>query len=437
MSARDSRAAKSVRATARVASALLVAVLTLMACGEDEDTGTLDDMDPRVRFGLDTLGPIPYPFDNGYNEKRVELGRLLFFDPILSGEKDTACGTCHHPDLGFADGRQFGAGTSGVGLGPDRTVSHSSVSGREIELEPRNSPTIFNTAFNQDEFGDPSWMGFMFADGRVRGLEDQAKGPIASRVEMRGDAYGEDEEFAQDQSLSNVLGRLRDIPEYRRLFDEAFAENADAYPGITIINPSTYGRAIAAYERELVTRNTAYDRYVEGDDNALTPSQLRGLELFYTKAKCGICHSGPMFSDFQFVVQGVPQEGEGKDIVVGDDLGREEHTLDPADRYAFRTPTLRNIDLTAPYMHDGVFGTLRAVVEFYNEGAQPRHPGVTDDMLDVDLKAPLGLTGAEIDDVIAFMQALTDPGTLLDPMLLTVPTTVPSGLEPLFGVNAH
>ncbi len=416
---------------------VLAIALALVACGEDADDPVVgDDTDPRVRFALETLGPIPYPFDNGYNEKRVELGRLLFFDPILSGEKDTACGTCHHPDLAFADNRQFGAGTSGVGLGADRVVSHSSVSGREIELEPRNSPTVFNTAFNEDEFGDPSWMGFMFADGRVRGLEDQAKGPIASRVEMRGDAYGEDEEFATDQSLSNVLGRLRGIPEYRTLFTEAFADNAEAYPGITIVNPSTYGRAIAAYERELVTRNSAYDRYVEGDDNALTDSQLRGLELFYTKAKCGVCHSGAMFSDFEFVVQGVPQEGEGKDIVLGDDLGREEHTLDPADRYAFRTPTLRNIGLTAPYMHDGVFDTLREVVDFYNEGAQPRHPGVTDAMLDADLKAPLELTGAEMDDVVAFMEALTDPGTLLDPMLLTVPATVPSGLTPLFGVKA-
>jgi cytochrome c peroxidase len=280
-------------------------------------------------------------------------------------------------------------------------------------------------------------MGFMFADGRVRGLEDQAKGPIGSRVEMRGDAYPGDEERAQEQSLSNVLGRLRAIPEYMTMFTVAFAEHAEAYPGITIINPSTYGRAIAAYERELVTTNSAYDRYVQGDDGALTPSQLRGLELFFTKAKCAACHSGPMFSDSRFVVQGVPQEGEGKDTVAGDDLGREEHTFDPSDRYAFRTPTLRNIELTDPYMHDGVFETLVDVVEFYNHGAQPRHPGVTDAMLDTDLKSPLGLTGAEVDDVVAFMEALTDPGTLLDPELLTVPATVPSGLEPLFGVKAQ
>ena len=185
-----------------------------------------------------------------------------------------------------------------------------------------------------------------------------------------------------------------------------------------------------------MTVNSPYDQYVQGDDGALTPSQLRGLELFHTKAKCGVCHSGPMFSDFRFIVRGVPQEGEGKDIVVGDDLGLEEHTLDPADRYAFRTSTLRNIELTGPYMHDGVFDTLHEVVRSYNDGAHPRHPGVTDDMLDGDLKGTLGLTGPEMDDIVAFMESLTDPGTLLDPKLLTVPSSVPSGLTPVFGVKA-
>jgi cytochrome c peroxidase len=416
---------------------LVGAVLILAGCGEDDsDPAAYDEDDPRVRFSLETLGPIPYPADNPRNEQRIALGRLLFFDPIPSGEKDTACGTCHHPDFGFADGRQFGAGASGVGLGPERTVSHSSVSGRAIELEPRNSPTIFNTAYNADEFGEPSSMGFMFADGRVRGLENQAKGPIASRVEMRGDAYPGGEGRAKDEALAALLGRLRDNAEYMAMFAAAFGKDPDALPGVSIINASTYGRAIAAYERELVTTNSPYDRYVQGDDAALTANQVRGLELFHTKAKCAACHSGPMFSDFRFVVQGVPQEGEGKGIVAGDDVGREEHTRDPADRYAFRAPTLRNVELTAPYMHDGVFDTLRDVVNFYNEGAHPRHPAVTNAMLDTDLKAPLSLTGAEMDDIVAFMEALTDPGTLLDADLLTVPTTVPSGLAPLFGVRA-
>ena len=135
------------------------------------------------------------------------------------------------------------------------------------------------------------------------------------------------------------------------------------------IDSSTYGRAIAAFERELVTRNSPYDRYVMGDDNALSAMQQRGLELFFTKAKCAVCHNGPLFSDFRFVVQGVPQEGTGKSLLPGDDFGREEHTKNPVDRYAFRTPALRNVELTPPYMHDGVFETLEEVVHFYNDGA--------------------------------------------------------------------
>ena len=384
-----------------------------------------------AEFNLQVLGPTPYPPNNAYNPDRVELGRLLFFDPILGGEKDVACGTCHHPDLAFADGRQFGAGTSGVGLGADRLVSVSALSGEIIDLEPRNSPTVFNAAFNADENGQPSHLGLQFLDGRVKGLEEQATKPITSREEMRGDAY---EELA---TLDTVIARLRDIPEYVDLFAQAFPEEAAQVEGAAVIDSSTYGRAVAAYERELVTRNSAYDRYVEGDENALTQVEKRGMVLFFTKAKCGVCHNGPMFSDYRFIVQGVPQEGGGKAVIPGDDTGREEHTLEAEDRYAFRTLTLRNIELTAPYMHDGVFATLEEVVRFYNDGAQPRHPAVTDDMMDPDLVQPLGLTDEEVSSVVAFMEALTDPGTMLDPTLLEVPETVPSGLTPVFGLRAQ
>ena len=144
--------------------------------------------DLRSRFDLQTLGAIPYPPDNPARPERIELGRLLFFDPILSGEKDVACGTCHHPDFAFADRRQFGAGASGVGLGPSRLLSRSSVTGDAINLEPRNTPTVFNVGFNGDETGVPSHLGIQFLDGRVNGLEKQALKPITSRVEMRGDA---------------------------------------------------------------------------------------------------------------------------------------------------------------------------------------------------------------------------------------------------------
>jgi cytochrome c peroxidase len=233
--------------------------------------------DLRVLFGLEPLGPIPYPANNPPVTERIALGRLLFFDPILGGEKDVSCGTCHHPDFAFADGRQFGAGSSGVGLGPDRQVSASAITGDPIDLEPRNPPTVFNVAFNADETGHPSATGFQLLDGRFRGLEEQATGPIRVRVEMRGDAYPE------EVALDSLIARLRGIPAYVDLFTQAFPEEAALQDGATIIDSSTFARALAAYDRELVTRNSPYDQYVSGDEYALSPLQRKGLKLFFTK----------------------------------------------------------------------------------------------------------------------------------------------------------
>ncbi|MFT5089724.1 MAG: cytochrome c peroxidase [Planctomycetota bacterium] len=381
-------------------------------------------------YGLKTLGEIPYPPNNPHNPERVELGQLLFFDPILGGEKDVSCGTCHHPDLGFADGRDLSAGTGGVGLGPDRQVLPSAITGDAFHAVPRNAPTIWNTAFNQDSNGRTTHLSLQFLDGRVEGgLEEQATKPPTSRVEMAGDAY------PGEVAIDSLVVRLREIPEYVELFERAFADEGIA--GAEVINEDTYGRAVAAYERELVGRNTAYDLFVNGDENALDRQQRWGMELFHTKAKCSVCHSGAMFTDFRFIVNGVPQIGPGKRIIPGDDTGREEATKDPADRFAFRTTTLRNIELTGPYMHGGVFATLTEVIEFYNDGALPRHPAVSDDMLDTDLKTPLGLNPSEVSAVVAFMKALTDNGSAIDPQLLRVPERVPSGLAPVFGVRAQ
>ena len=341
-----------------------------------------------------------------------------------------ACATCHHPDLAFADGRQFSVGAGGAGLGPGRVGSPSSITGLPIGLEPRNAQTILNAAFNADAAGRPSHAGLQFWDGRASGLEEQARIPIMSRTEMAGDAYPP--EVARD----SVVARLRAVEEYVELFREAFPGESEGLGGADVITMDTYGRAIAAFERELVTRNSPFDRYARGDDGALSSEQELGLELFFTKAACSSCHGGPMFSDFQFHVLGVPQEGDGKDVVPGDDTGREEHTLNPSDRYAFRTPTLRNIELTAPYMHDGAFATLEDVVRFYDQGALPRHPAVGDALVDPFVRDPLGLTNEEVAALVTFLNALTDPGTALDPTLLTVPESVPSGLEPVFGVRS-
>jgi len=410
----------------------LLCALLVTGCGDDDSSTSTDPADPRVAFSLQSLESIPYPPDNPGRQERIALGRLLFFDPILGGEEDVSCGTCHHPQFAFADRRQFGAGASGSGLGPNRTVSRSAITDLPITLEPRNSPTILNVACNHDQSGVPSANGVQFWDGRVNSLEVQATKPIASRVEMAGDAYTE------DVALDSVLNRLREIADYETLFRNAFPDEAVAFDSglrAELIDSVTYGKAIAAYERELVTMNSAFDDYVRGNDNALTPQQLRGLNLFFGKANCGECHNGPMLSDFSFAVVGVPHEGVGKDVLPGDDAGREEHTGDPADRYAFRTPTIRNVELTPPYMHDGVHETLEEVVRFYNAGCRPRHPEVTDSMLHPAVVQPLGLTDDEVHAIVAFMKSLTDPGVGLDPTLVTVPKRVPSGLVPVFGLG--
>lgn len=412
--------------------AAIVVPFVLLGCSDD--VAGPDGSDAlRERFELAALGDIPYPDDNPPTQERIELGRLLFYDPILGGERDVSCGTCHHPDFAFGDSRQFGAGVSGAGLGPDRQISSSSVTGESIHLEPRNSQTILNTAFNFAPGGDrPSSDGVMFWDGRVSSLEVQATKPIESRVEMRGDKY------SAEAAFDSVLSRLRAIPEYVRLFEEAFPAEAErARPGEreSVIDSSTYARAIAAFEREIVGRLTPFDRFVRGDDDALTDLQRQGLEVFFDEANCAECHTGPMLSDFEFVVSGVPQEGVGKETLPGDDTGREEATGVPADRYAFRVPTLRNVEITGPYMHDGVFETLEEVVRFYNQGARPRHPEISDDMVDPALPEPLGLTEEEIDALVAFLRSLTDPGRGLPELLVTVPEKVPSGLTPVVGVR--
>lgn len=402
----------------------------LAGCGDGAGPDGFDDDKLRQQFALVPLGVVPQPPDGPASAERIELGRLLFFDPILSGEKDVSCGTCHHPAFAFADGRQFSAGVSGVGLGPARLLSVSAVSGQPIGLTPRNSPTVLNAAYSADSLGRSSHLGLQFWDGRAAGLEEQARGPITSRAEMAGDAY------PPEEAHDSIVARLREIEAYIQRFRAGFPVEAASLPGSEVISMDTYGRALAAYQRALVTRQSAFDRYAAGDDGALTGQQKQGLELFFTTARCGECHSGPMFSDYSFRVIGVPQAGSGGAVVSGDDVGREEHSGRLEDRHAFRTPSLRNVELTAPYMHDGVFATLEEVVRFYDAGALPRHDAIGGAALDSLVASGIGMSDAQVAAVVAFLKALTDPGTGLAPQLRTVPAAVPSGLTPVFGVRS-
>ena len=449
---------------------LLVALslsVWVWACGDDVIVG--DPGDPgedRIaatieRFGLQALPAIPYPANNRHNPERISLGQLLFFDPILGGESapwvkqargldpyrsranDMACATCHHPELAFADGRRLSAGVSGaqfgdMDLGPGRVVPGASImTGASIGIVPRNAPSILNTAFNGLATPAPTSESFMFHDGRVtEGLEAQAILPVTSRDEMAGDAYGADE--AQD----SVTARIRAIPEYVARFAQAFAGEIATADDIEITH---IGRAIAAFEREIITPDSRYDRFVSGDYGQFDEQERLGFELFFGKGLCGDCHDGPMLSDFTMRIQGVGDDYEsihpgfeGKNGE-GGDFGRFH--ADPVafadQKYAFRTLTVRMVELTGPYFHSGSARTLHEVVEFYNRGGLGAQ-----DISDEELAAvgvtrdpsiqPLGLTTAEIDAIVAFMKTTTAP-VQLGPsgMTLTeVPYRVPSGLLP-------
>lgn len=320
------------------------------------------------------------PADNPVRPPRVALGRLLYFDPIVSGANDMSCATCHHPDLGLADGRGQAMGKGGHGVGPAR------VAGAFVR---RGAPTVWNAAYNARQF----W------DGRAADLEDQARFPITSPIEM-------------DQKPDELVRELRAIPEYVRLFDEAFGGEDGA--AVTFDNAA---RAIAAFERTLVSDASPFDRYRMGDPTALTAAERRGLTLFRSlKTRCFECHGFPTFANPDFKVIGVPDlPGQEKD------LGRAETGAGPAYERAFKVPTLRNVALTAPYMHNGRFKTLEEVLSFYSKGGG-RGEGL--DLRNLDDKIRVfSLSTEEQQDLVAFLRSLTD-----ETRRPAVPDRVPSGL---------
>jgi len=321
--------------------------------------------------------PIKTRPDNPSTKGKVELGRLLYFDPILSGQNDISCAHCHHPDLGFSDNRALSMGVGGSGVGQNRK------NGKTLT---RSSPTIWNATYNHLQY----W------DGRSIDLEDQAKNPIQHPDEM-----GQDPEELVDE--------LQDIPEYVRQFAANFNN------GITFQNV-TY--AIASFERSLETYKSPFDRFAKGDSSALTSSAQRGLNIFRSmKTRCFECHNFPTFANPDFKVIGVPDLYPEQP-----DLGRGRITDNPNDNFAFKVPTLRNVALTAPYMHNGSFQTLSEVIDFYADGG-----GNSRELPNIDDKIrPFKLTKQEKDDLIAFLHSLTDESNKP-----SIPDYLPSGLSPV------
>lgn len=286
---------------------------------------------------------VTVPADNPQTEAKVALGAQLFFDPRLSADGTISCATCHDPDKAWANHDPVDTGIEG-------------------RRGTRNSGTILDAAY----------MDFQFWDGRARTLEEQALGPIHNPAEM-------------GETLENVVRKLDAIEGYRQQFDVVFG---------TGVTTDGIAKAIAAFERSVLSGPSPYDRYLAGDKSAMSAEAIRGLRIFNGKAKCKTCHGGPMLSD-----QGFHNIGVGMDRP-RPDIGREAVTNEPKDRGRFKTPTLRNVALTWPYMHDGSETTLADVVAFYNRGGLP-NPN-----LDIFVM-PLELTGDEQKDLVAFFEALT------------------------------
>lgn len=393
---------RAYRLTAAISAAL--AILTATACGDGRGDGDSSgdgngdsdgDGDGRggdgdTNLASQALGALPAnaldPADNPRTEAKVELGRLLFWDPVLSGDRDVACATCHHPDFAYADGRAMSVGVAGKGLGPARRPSPGTA-----HVTPRSSMTVLNSAFAgispSGVLPDPREAP-MFWDNRARSLETQAKGPIAHLDEMRGLAFDE------RTILAEVEARLEAIPEYRARFTASFGAGPIAVDDVA--------RAISAFERTLVDHDSSFDRFARGDTSAMNDSQRRGLAVLRSHG-CTNCHSGPMFSDYALHRLGVPDlRGAPRDPGAGGDR--------------FRTPTLRNVSRTGPYMHNGSLGTLEDVFRFYDR---------VNRRLDPALEGVRGPQRGEVDDLRAFLGALSD-GTFDR----TIPESLPSGLEP-------
>lgn len=397
-------------------SIVLFSLLLFSSCQQDNDLDPNENNIPDINElpddnNNDNPSDIDEP-DSNDNIGLGELGRLLFYDPILSGGQDVACATCHHPEFGYGDGRALPIGIEGRGLGPDRVHT----TGAQNGFARRNSPTIVNTAFNgMDENGNyNATTAPMFWDNRLMSLEAQALGPIEAFEEMRGHAFGEGE------GVDGVVARLQANTEYQSLF-------AGVYGNANAINSQNIASAIAAFERMIIATDSPFDRFQAGDQNAMSQAQIAGMNTF-NQIGCDNCHSGPMFSDYQLHTLGIPDNNLLPD------------TDDGADgSYNFRTPTLRNLDSTGPYFHNGVGANLQQTIQFYdtarvfarnnggggggNGGGLNVNPNVQPNDIDNDVRNLNNLNNNDIQEIIAFISALNDEN-----FDRTIPNSVPSGL---------
>ncbi len=273
------------------------------------------------------LPPVPHPEDNPPSPEKIALGKQLFFDKRVSRGSKLACVNCHVPQKGYTDGKRFATGVTGKQGG-------------------RSAPSLINAAYNR----------FLFWDGREPSLEAQALGPIQNPIEM-------------NMSLEDLVAKLKPIEGYRTQFQEVFGGE---------ITPERIAKALAAFERTILSGDAPYDRFQAGDKTALSAAAQRGMKLFFAEANCSACHPGPNFTDNAFHNVGIGIDRKQPDV------GREAISKLGGDRGSFKTPTLREVALTAPYMHDGSLKTLEEVIKHYDKGGTPNE-WLDDEVFELEL----------------------------------------------------
>ena len=447
---------------------ILILILILTSCAPASS-----DLDARLHDIIQANHLTPLQPAPDTPRAKIQLGQYLFFDKELSGNRDTACATCHQPLADTVDHLPLPIGTGGVGVAPHRRM------GPGKPLVARNTPPLF-------DLGQPEWRT-MFWDARVEQLDDgtliartsqgpvelppdlenvvavQALFPPSARAEMRGfkgdpmrespgdvDIFGRENEIAkfQDNDIPAIWGglwrRISAIPEYRALLQ-------DAYPDTPIdqMGPQHLVNAIAAFQIDAYTfTKSPWDRYLAGDSHALSREAKQGAILFYGKAGCSVCHSGNLLTDQRMHNIAAPQIGPGKQPAIEHrDYGRSLITRRDEDIFGFRTPPLRNVTLTGPYLHNGAYESLEDVIRHHMDPARAlaeydvmhlppevrQRTWISEsvnramlDRLDPLLQVPADLSDEEVGQLLAFLDALTDPAA--KDLRKTIPDRVPSGL---------
>jgi cytochrome c peroxidase len=442
-------------------------MVLLAACDQPGfPTGpTTTPIDAQLRQELTRWGVVPIAEMPAQDPALVDLGRMLMFDKILSGNRDVSCATCHDPAMHLGDGLSLSIGTGGIGSGAERAL------GPGRQFLPRNAPSLLNEGLRAQ---------YVFWDGRISGFQSgpftappgirlpgglpnilaaQAMIPVLDRREMRGapgdtDVLGAPNELGQyaDSQYADVwqaiMRRVLAIPAYQSMFAAAFPDLAPS--ALRFQHAAT---AIAAFIMDTYTRvDSPFDRYLRRDDAALSIAAKQGALQFFDNATCATCHNGPLLGGQEFANDGVPQLGPGVGKGAPLDLGRgglaDTVPQGPGfDRFAFRVPPLRNVELTGPYMHDGVYPTLDAVLSHYSDVPaalsgydvsqvsavlRPLYHGdaasinEVSSTLDFRVSQPFHFTAEEKSDLLAFLRSLTDPAAR--DLSALIPASVPSGL---------